>query len=196
MTEQTNNTSEMKQQAEASAIRQYLAQGDLVKLRGVQEADLERLAAIMSQAPMLGTKPKPWTTQSLKQKFEDKKDPGLWGEKDRTYCAVDNDGKVIGLIQATRREYVTEFNFHVDDNRPDLDELGRDLVATYKLLLTDWHDPARIESSILEVEESKAAWLMEAGFEREVVIKESFMFEGRPVAGEIWGWVNPRVTGG
>ena len=61
----------------ASTERGFV-EGEHIVLRPVLEKDLEQLAPLMAQNPC-ERKPTPWTLQRLKKKFEDEKDPGLWG---------------------------------------------------------------------------------------------------------------------
>ena len=196
MTEQvTNNSTEMKQLAEEAALGQYLARGEHLRLRGVQESDLPRLAAIMAEAPLYGPKPRPWTAQALKKQFEDEKEPGLWSPTKRTYCVVAEDGTVVGCARSEFHYYVYECSFHLAFGLEDRDALGCDLVRTLHQLLVEWDDPARVEFSILEVEADKAAWLRDAGYEHEITLADAYMYGGRPTASQIWGWVSPRTAG-
>ena len=183
----------MQERLTDSLLGQYLAKGELVRLRGVQEQDLTRLAQLMAEAPLLDENPQPWTAQRLRKQFEDEKEPGLWGRTTRVFSVVDAGGEVVGFIKDYNRPPNFRVFFHVEDNNERRDETGRDLLAAYMRMLRDWSDPVRVEVQILAVETEKAAWLAEQGFKLDVTVDEAFMYRGEAVGWQFWGWVNPRV---
>ncbi len=175
---------------------QSMATGTYVRLRAVQEEDLEQLAALMAATPC----PRellPWTAQRLRKKYNDEKEPGLWGRRDRVYLAVRiADGKVVGYIDERERWICRDLHLHVAADAADRDALGSDMLAAYMRMVLDWHDQPRFEAHVLACEDHKQQWLAAAGFELEVSFSEYFMHQGRPEALQFWGWINPGVADG
>src|SRR5688572_12425572 len=74
--------------------------GELAKLRPVLEADLPALARLMSEAPFgFSWEREPWTVQRLKKKFDDEKEPGLWGRTSKFYAVTDYAGALVGALR-------------------------------------------------------------------------------------------------
>jgi len=191
---QQSVTSELTERIAGLERDQRFIEGEHVGLRAVIEGELDALAALMSECPLVMRESQPWTGQKLRKQYGDEKEPGLWTEKRKTYAVVDRGGALAGfIVQRSRENQLYECSLHVADARDGRDALGRDLLACYMKLLLDWSDPVRIETYILAVEEQKAGWLKSAGFELEASFEEMYMFRGEPATGQIWGWVNPRV---
>jgi len=196
MSEEKKETPKVPEDVIADGQAQTMATGAYIRLRAVQEEDLAVLAALMAETPC----PRqlvPWTTQRLKKKYNDEKEPGLWGRQNRFYLAVRiADGQIIGYIDEREQWVCRDLHLHVADREPDRDQLGEDMLATYMRLILEWHDQVRIEAWLLACEEQKQGWLASAGFEREVVFAEMFMHQGRPEAEQLWGWISPRFENG
>jgi RimJ/RimL family protein N-acetyltransferase len=170
--------------------------GELIRLRAVQEEDLESLAALLAESPR-PREPLPWTVQRLKKKFEAEKTQGLWTEKRHFYLAVRlSDGQVVGYIDEREQWICRDLHFHVASRESARDELGRDMLATYMRLTLDWFDQVRIEAWVPACEQQAQQWLADSGFQLEVVFEEMFMHQGRPEAEQLWGWVNPQLESG
>lgn len=167
-----------------------LVTGEHIVLRPVLARDLEQLVRLLAQNPC-ERMPKPWTLQRLKKKFEDEKEPGLWGRREKWYVAVRPAGEVVGLLIQRGQERVYWVTLHVDDDIADRDAVGVDLLRAYESLMTAWHDPVRIGCEILAPEESKAGWLRELGYELEVVFERMLMWHGEPTAVHQYGWIAP-----
>jgi hypothetical protein len=194
---QKQESQELTQRIAELEHSQRFVEGELAGLRAVTESELDALAALMSECPLVLREMQPWTGQKLRKQFNDEKDPGLWAEKRKTYSVVDRTGLLCGfIVQRSRENQIFECSLHIADTRPDRDALGRDLLACYMQLLRDWSDPVRIETYILAAEEQKAGWLRDAGFELEASFEEMYMHRGEAATGQIWGWVNPRVIDG
>jgi len=103
---------------------------------------------------------------------------------------------VVGYIDERVRWICRDLHFHVATRESDRDELGRDMLATYMRLTLDWHNQVRIEAWVPACEQQAPAWLTDAGFELEAVFDEVFMYQGRPEAEQLWGWVNPQLSSG
>jgi RimJ/RimL family protein N-acetyltransferase len=180
----------------AAGQAQNMATGTFIRLRAVQEEDLEQLAALLAQTPC----PRellPWTTQRLKKKYNDEKEPGLWGRRERLYLAVRvADGQLVGYIDERERWTCRDIHLHVADGAEDRDALGGDMLSAYMRMILDWHDQVRFEVFLLASETQKQQWLAAAGFEREVVFTDYYMHEGRSDSLYIWGWINPRLENG
>jgi hypothetical protein len=166
------------------------AEGAHIVLRPVLEKDLLELAPLMAQNPC-ERKPTPWTLQRLKKKFEDDKEPGLWGKGEKFYVAVRRTGGVVGFLIQRGDNRVFWITVHVDDKLEDRDALGLDLLRAYESLMMDWHDPVRIGCEIIRPEIAKAGWLKQAGYELEVVFEKMQMYLGEAVAVEHYGWIAP-----
>jgi len=176
--------------AEAKTEKGF-AEGEHVVLRPVLEDDLPELAKLMAENPG-EREPTPWTHQRLKKKFEDKKEPGLWGKRERYYVIVRKSGGVVGLLREeddyNRGIYWNEL--HVADALADRDQLGRDVAATYLAYKQRWHDPLRISFDLLRVEKTKIAWLEACGFELELTQERSVLYRGKPEARCFYTWLS------
>lgn len=196
MSMELKETPKVPEDVIAAGQKQTMAAGRHVRLRAAQEEDLEALAALLAETPC----PRellPWTTQRLKKKYNDEKEPGLWGRRDRCYLAVRiSDGQIIGYIDERQYWVFRDLHLHVADNAADRNALGQDMLAAYMQLVLDWHDQVRLEVFLLECEEQKQQWLAAAGFEREAVFSDYYIHEGRPESLHIWGWINPRLQSG
>jgi RimJ/RimL family protein N-acetyltransferase len=180
----------------AAGQAQCLGTGSYIRLRAVQEEDLAQLAALMAATPCL-RELLPWTAQRLKKKFNDEKEPGLWGRRDRVYLAVRiADGQIIGYIDERERWICRELHLHVAADAADRDALGHDMLAAYMQVVLDWHDQVRVEAHVLACEQQKQQWLATAGFELEASFSEYHMYRGSPEALQFWGWINPRLEDG
>lgn len=173
-----------------ASTRRGFVEGEHIVLRPVLEKDLEQLAPLMAQNPC-ERKPTPWTLQRLKKKFEDEKDPGLWGSGEKYYVAVRKAGGVVGFLVQRGQNRVYWITVHVDDNIADRDAVGMDILKAYESLMMDWHDPVRIGCEIIEPEAAKAGWLKDCGYELEVVFERMQMWLGEPVAVHHYGWIAP-----
>jgi RimJ/RimL family protein N-acetyltransferase len=200
MTEHQNATQQepakVPEDVIAAGQAQAMATGEHIRLRAVLEEDLERLAALLAESPR-PREPQPWTEQRLRKQFEAEKTLGLWTEKRRFYLAVRlGDGQVVGYLDERKQRVCRDLHFHVFDGEPDRDELGRDMLAAYMRLTLDWYEQVRIEAWVPACEQQAQQWLVDAGFQLEVVFEEMFMYQGRPEAEQLWGWINPRLENG
>jgi RimJ/RimL family protein N-acetyltransferase len=171
------------------------AQGALVVLRPVREEDLPELARLLAENPF-DREPLPWTHQRLKQKFEDKEEPGLWGKRKRYFAVVRLSGGMVGFIFEEEEwgdSTVCWNRFHVGGRLEDRDALGRDALAAYLAYKRRWNDLRRISFSIGGVEEAKAQWLRDCGFAWEITLEQAVLHQGQPVAEVIYSWVSERV---
>ena len=168
------------------------AEGQHVVLRPVLEADLPELAKLMAENPLEAL---PWTLQRLKKKFENKKEPGLWGKTDRVFVAVRTQGGVVGyLTERQSKQAGIYWGFtHVADARDDRDVLGRDLISAYLEYKQKWHNPLRLSFDILGCESAKAAWLQAGGFELELTCERMVMQLGGPESICTYAWYSDEL---
>ena len=196
MVSETRKAAAKKLKAEAATLvkAQRFVEGEHIGLRAVTEGDLGRLAQLMAESPLVESNPQPWTEQALKRKYENKKEPGLWADKKRFYLAVDKAGEAVGfIIQQRQFDGCYEISLHVGDSVANHDAVGTDMLEAYMRLMADWNDPVRVEGYILQLETGKASWLKANGFELECTFEQMYIYQGQPVASQIWGWVNQRV---
>jgi hypothetical protein len=165
-------------QIETSKLK-GLAEGEHIRLRPVQEADLAELARIRAQIPA-GRRPLPWTQQRLRKSFENPEKPGLWGEHSKVYACTDKEGRVVGLLIEEFEAWIQSFNitFQIDEQHSDSEALGRELVAVYLAYLTGWFDPGMVVCEVLDNDARKLAWLAVAGFVRDLHMQRTDLHHG------------------
>jgi len=187
----TEQKTELQLATERLTAAQCMASGELIRLRGVQEYDLGRLATLLAEAPSAHV-PLPWTEQRLKTKFEDKDKPGLWHDKEKTYAVIrlSND-ELVGFITEHKDDESVFVFFDIDSQCADRAELGRDVLQVYRGLKTDWSALHRIEVRILSIEQEKAEWLAATGWQLSAQIPQMYFHRGRPADLQIWDWVAP-----
>jgi RimJ/RimL family protein N-acetyltransferase len=172
-----------------------LALGELVAFRPVREQDLPELWKLLMETPC-EHRPRPWTLQRLKTLFENEKDPGLWGDRNRYFAITRRDqGELIGYLMQRQDENPRMYwnHFHIADAAQGRDELGADALLAYLAFMGKWYDPLRIGFKILETEERKAAWLEAAGCELELRVPNKVFFLGQPGAVCTYGWLGEHL---
>ena len=171
------------------------ATGEHVVLRPVLEDDLAGLAPLMASNP--GEPDRlPWTTQRLKKKFEDEKEPGLWGKQSRMFVAVRKQGgELVGYLKQHKDENPGVYWcwLQVADGLADRAELVKDMVQAYQAFMLAWHDPLRISFDVLSYEEDKAAWLTECGYPLELRRERMVLWLGEPQAVCTHAWYSERL---
>lgn len=184
----------MTETSEQGGGERGFAEGEHVVLRPVKEDDLRDLAALLAECPC-EEKPMPWTHQRLKKKFEDEKEPGLWGKRERHYAVLRKTGGVVGFLHERDDWSVGIFwcVMHVAEALEDRDELGRDVIAAYLAYKRRWHDPLRISFNALDPEQAKIAWLEHCGLELELTQERYALYQGEPVALKMYTWLGPRL---
>ncbi|MBN2080976.1 hypothetical protein JW859_02090 [bacterium] len=192
MTEQQQEaTSALNNEIKQLTAAQCMAAGEFIRLRGVQEYDLARLARLLAEAPS-SLAPMPWTEQRLRVQFEDKDKPNLWHEKKKTYAVIRlaND-ELVGFITEHKDDHGVFVFFDIDQHCADRNELGRDVLRVYRDLKMDWSKLHRLEICILDVEQDKAQWLAATGWQMSAQIPQMYFHLGRPADLQIWDWVAP-----
>ncbi|MBN2080971.1 hypothetical protein JW859_02065 [bacterium] len=172
--------------------QQGFAEGQHVVLRPVLEDDLAALAGLMAENPL---EPLPWTLQRLKNKFEDKDEPGLWGKTARHFVIVRHNGEVVGFLKesddSNRGMHWNEL--HIKDGLADRDVLGVDTLTAYLAYKQKWHNPLRISFDVLRPETEKATWMVEAGFELELTQERVLFYRGQPEARCLYTWFSEEL---
>lgn len=171
------------------------AVGGHVVLRPVLEEDLAALAPLLAGNPG-ETDRLPWTQQRLKKKFEDEKEPGLWGKNTRYLAAVRREGgEVVGYVKEHRDENPGVFWawIHVADGAGDRDVLGPDMISAYLAYKQRWHDPFRVSFDILGCEADKAGWLEACGFPLELTRRRMVLWLGQPQDLCTYTWYSDRL---
>lgn len=171
------------------------AEGEHTVLRPVLEEDLAALAPLLAGNP--GEPDRlPWTQQRLKKKFDDEKEPGLWGKSMRMLTAVRREGgEVVGYVKEQKDENPGVFwaYMHVADGAADRNSLGPDMLAAYLAYKQRWHDPFRVAFNILGCETDKAGWLEQCDFPLELRRERMVMWLGKPEAICTHAWYSERL---
>lgn len=187
--------SDSKTTGNSDAEVRGFAEGGHTVLRPVLEEDLAALAPLLASNP--GEPDRlPWTHQRLKKKFEDEKEPGLWGKSMRMLTAVRRDsGEVIGYVKEQKDENPGVFwaHMHVADGAGDRDTLGPDIIAAYLAYKQRWHDPLRVGFNALGCEADKAGWLETCGFPLELRRERMVLWLGKPEAICTYAWYSDRL---
>jgi hypothetical protein len=167
--------------------------GQHARLRPVLEPDLPALARLMAQAPLaFNWEGEIWTAQSLRKKFEDEKEPGLWTRTKKHLAITDREGALCGVLQdELGRLGGCELSFHLAEHRPDRGTLGPDALAAFVEYKRSWQHCPRIETMLLEPQAAEREWLLACGFAAEVHCQEAWLFQGRLVALDVYGWLAP-----
>jgi len=168
-------------------------EGEHVVLRPVLEADFGELAPLLAANPY-AEKQLPWTQQRLKQRYEDKDEPGLWGKRERYYVIVRKTGGVAGFLMQNGEDRDSSWcRMYVDEAAADRDVLGREALSGYLAYMRRWKDPGRITFDVLSLEEEAISWLEATGFEHEVTIERAALYRGRPETLKVYAWLSERV---
>ena len=170
------------------------AYGEHTVLRPVVEDDLRELARLMAENPYDGV-PVPWTHQRLKKKFEDKDNPGLWGQSARVFAVLRKSSGLVGYLREREDSNRGVFwnYFHIAEELPDRAGLGVDVLSAYLGFKRDWHNPLRISFDVVRPEEDKAAWLRDTGFELELTQERKVLHLGQPEAVCTYTWFSAEL---
>jgi RimJ/RimL family protein N-acetyltransferase len=184
-------TSEM---ATPTAAERGFAVGEHVVLRPVLEKDLPELAKLLAANPC-DDKPQPWTLQRLKQKFEDKDHPGLWGKSEHYFAVVRKAGGLVGFLKEHDEHGSAMYwnRLYIDEHCADRDTLGPDVIKAYMAYKRKWHNPRRVAFDVLRPEPGLGAWLEASGFERDVTFERYMTYLGQPEALCVYSWLSDEV---
>jgi len=164
--------------------------GQHVKLRPVLEGDLPALALLMAEAPFgFDGEGEVWTTQRLRKKFEDEKEPGLWGRRKRYFTVTDMQGEICGVLLEAQERLGLSIALQISASRSDRDTLGPDALATHIEYRRSWHNTPRIEMLVLEPQVAERAWLERAGFEYQFRAAEAWLYLGEVVDLHAYAWI-------
>jgi hypothetical protein len=177
---------------EATYVEQGHATGAQIVLRPVLEPDLAELWPVLAQNPY-EYEPTPWTHQRLKQKFENKEEPGLWGRLEKYYTVVRKQGGVVGFLRQEVEDniQITWNTFHLAAGVEDSAELYRDILRTFRAHHQRWSAPLRISFITGSKEQAKHAALEAEDFMREIVFERTHYYQGELVDDVIHTWLSP-----
>lgn len=169
--------------------------GALTRLRPVLERDLAGMVALMNEAPLGFTwEGFPWSVARLRKKFEDEKEPGLWGQRQRFLAATDLDGALVGVLhEEQERNGQVGLEFHFALACPERREMALDALGSYRSYRCDWYNTPRIEVNLLAPQQDEMRWLLELGFHHDMSCPRIKLYLGRPEALEIFSWCQPWV---
>ncbi|MCC7477377.1 GNAT family N-acetyltransferase [bacterium] len=169
--------------------------GQLTRLRPVLERDLEGLVELLNEAPLgFNWEGYPWSLPRLKKKFEDEKEPGLWGQRQRFLAATDLDGALVGVLhEEQERSGQVGLEFHFALARSDRGQLGPDALQAYMDYKRNWFNTPRIECNLLSPQEAEIGWLLALGFIHDMSCQRVRLHLGQAAALEIFSWCQPWV---
>jgi hypothetical protein len=165
--------------------------GELTRIRPLLAEDIQGAARLLCQSPrgFDGFDLAPVSELTLRKKFEDEKEPGLWGHKVRFYAFTDTDQMLVGLLrECVERDGRIGFQFQFDAGTPGRIQLARDGLGTWLDFKRNYANPPRMEAELLSTETEELALLEELGFACEAVMPESWMHLGRMVDLVLYGW--------
>ncbi len=164
--------------------------GALTRLRPVLERDLEGLVELMNEAPLGFTwDGYPWSLQRLKKKFEDEKEPGLWGQRHRFFACCDLEGRLCGVLhEEHERNGQVSLEFQFALARSDREQLALDALEAYRSYKRNWFNTPRIEINLLSPQTEEQRWMLELGFNHDMSCPRIKMHLGEAVALEIYSW--------
>jgi hypothetical protein len=164
--------------------------GALTRLRPVLAADLPRVVELLSASPRNIEDEKPWTVARLKKKFEDEKEPGLWGKEKRWYLVVTPDEAIIGvLIEDQNRSGEIWLDFSFDMQLADRDSLALDGLRTYLRYKRDYHNIPRAYCFVLDVQLAELKWLKQLDFIYQAQLPQCVLHLGERHDALLYAWI-------
>ena len=155
-------------------------EGELTGVRPVLAQDLEAVVHLLNESPLPFGENVPWTVARLTKKFEDEKEPGLWGKEKRWLVAVDNaSSQICGLIKEDHgRSGEAWVHVHFTEQLPNRRELFLDGMRAFVKYKSDFGGVARVNIELLNVETDKLAWLEELGFIQQARVPQVALYLG------------------
>jgi hypothetical protein len=164
--------------------------GAMTRLRPVLERDLEGMVELMNEAPLGFTwDGYPWSLPRLEKKFEDEKEPGLWGQRHRYFVVNDLNGQLCGVFhEEHERSGQVGLDFHFALGRADRGQLGPDALEAYRAYKRNWFNTPRIEVNLLTPQREEQDWLLALGFHHDMSCPRVKLHLGEAVGLEIFSW--------
>lgn len=189
----------MNSNAAAAEVQEHPApdfiNGELTRLRPVLERDLAGMVELMNEAPLGFTWDGfPWSLPRLKKKYEEEKEPGLWGQRHRYFAICDLEGRLCGVLhEEHERNGQVGIEFQLASDREDREQLGPDALSAYLAYKKNWFNTPRIEVNLLSPQEAEQRWLLALGFNHDMSCPRIKLHLGEAVALEIYSWCQPWV---